>query len=656
MPRPTVQPEHRARFEDPRDDGAVLPFVIVMIGAIAAIVLALLSYAATDLRAGQVVESRAHQLSAADAGMRYAIDQLKLRNAGCVLDTQKAVLPGADVDFNGASATVSCERITTGYEGIQAYAAVLTGEGLDPSDDLLKSQAGSNDKVLGGPVFMSRIDSDAFDLGPPVSIENGPLLYHDTSGASPCSSVSASTMPDQLRFEPELIFGPVCVSVSWNELFDSPDVPDLNGLSILDGSAPVGDPNGSYYDVTGGGGCRVFLPGRYTTPPDTLGVDAYFMTGDYLLDFSSEWEIRQSAVIAGRINTLTTTVNELSTTNACEDEQRNDPAPVDETGATFYLAGTARINVGTQGAIEIHARQQGSDYVSVQTLCAPNGDWCNTDGDGGLGAAFVSTLTAPASFTDNVIYTDSGNQKEFVAQALVYAPLAQIEFGNVTNTATQKMKGGLIVSRLVLQSSTSATNFEISVPTSPITARIELTSTAIKESETSVKAIVEYRPYEESIDDRVRINSWRVCERGDCDDTPPPSCGSGDAAWTASYWNNASLAGAVDAADFLSDLDDLDLGFGSPDPAINSDTFSARFERTVTFPTAGTYTFTAASDDGIRLWVDGVQVINDWSDQNYIAGDHVVDVDITDRCDVPIVLEYYENNGQSRVSLTWAPA
>ena len=104
------------------------------------------------------------------------------------------------------------------------------------------------------------------------------------------------------------------------------------------------------------------------------------------------------------------------------------------------------------------------------------------------------TITAPAaSSADNFLFTDSGNNKEFVAHGLVYAPEAQIEFGNVSNTATQRMLGGLISARLVLQSSTSATNFEIWVPTSPITARIELTSTAIKESETSVKAIVEYR-------------------------------------------------------------------------------------------------------------------------------------------------------------------
>ena len=246
---------------------------------------------------------------------------------------------------------------------------------------------------------MSRLDPAAFDLGPPVQIENGPLLYHDDAGGARCTSVKASTLPDELVFEPELIFGPVCVSVPWQELFSSPDVPDLTGLPIRDGSASLAaDPvAGSYTDVSGGGGCRVFEPGHYTTPPDTSGDDAYFKTGDYVMDFADEWEVRQAVVSAGRMNPLTTTTPEIPMTNACQNAQLSDPAPPEETGATFYFAGGAHLNVATQGSIEIHARQQGTDYVSVQTLCTPNGGWCRPSGDGGLGPGAASTLTAPGT-------------------------------------------------------------------------------------------------------------------------------------------------------------------------------------------------------------------------------------------------------------------
>ena len=142
----------------------------------------------------------------------------------------------------------------------------------------------------------------------------------------------------------------------------------------------------------------------------------------------------------------------------------------------------------------------------------PETSWCNADGDGGLTGS-ASTLTAKSAYFVN---TDSGNNKELVAHALIYAPLAGLDIGNATNTAEQKMLGGLIVSRLQLQSSASASNFEIAVPTSPITAEIALVSTAIKSGETSVQAIVQYRPYEPILNDRVRINSWRVCETSTC--------------------------------------------------------------------------------------------------------------------------------------------
>ena len=364
-------------MEQRRDEGAILPLALVMTVVIATIVFALSNWAVTSLASGQVAEDRSDRLSAADAGMRYAIDQLKLRNAGCILDTQEAVLPGVEADFNDATAAVTCERITSGFEGIAAYAAVMTGEGIPAGQALLTSQSGSNEKVLGGPVYMSRVNSNSFDLDPPVNIKDGPLLYHDTSGTTPCTSVKASTLPADLVFEPELIFGPVCVSVPWNEIFQSPVVPDLTGLPELDGSLPYPDPSGlgSYVDDLNG--CRVFAPGYYTTPPDIDGVDAYFQTGDYLFDFDVSSDdtffIKAGTVTAGRVNPEATPsgVNEIANAK-CAPAQGSDPAqslpdPADQFGATFYFGGSSHINIATQGSLEIHARQQGvANYVSVQ--------------------------------------------------------------------------------------------------------------------------------------------------------------------------------------------------------------------------------------------------------------------------------------------------
>ena len=688
-----------------RDEGMALPLVLILTSVIAVMVVSLASMAATNLRFGRVAENRSDRLTAADAGMRYAIDQLKLRNAGCILDTQKAVLPGLKADFNGATAAVTCERITSGFEGIQAYAAVMTGEGMNGLS-LLSSQSGSNEKVLGGPVYMSRL-TNAFELSPPVNIKDGPLLYHDTSGTVPCKSVKASTLPAQLVFEPELIFGPICVSKPWTELFDSPDVPPLSGLPERNGSLPL-DPvppapaaPGSYTDVSGDGGCRVFEPGRYTTPPALEGVNAYFKTGEYLFDFpdaNSTLLVKQSVVTAGKINPQTTSANEIPTTVQCANQQTMDTGP--RFGATFYFAGKSHIKVDTQGSVEIHARQQGTgDYVSVQTLCDPINTWCNVSGDGGIGK--TSTISGPVSAANPVfLYTDSGNNKEFVAHALVYAPLTQVEFGNVSNTATQKMLGGLIVGRLVLQSSTSATNFEIAVPTSPITARIQLTSVAEKDGQTAIQAVVEYRPYESDIEGRVRVNSWRVCETADCvyvAPPPPPAptttvdpgtttttlpaptsgpCNKtetalthdfGQGPWKAEFWNHTStlefpsgdLFSGLPTATVDVDVQYRDLGSGRPTDnsgtpiaSIDADKFSARFTRTLNVSTTCTVNMVAGGDDGFRVLIDDVVVpgLTDWS----IHANQSKSANVTLTAGThKLVFEYFENTGVSIYDLDW---
>ena len=46
-------------------------------------------------------------------------------------------------------------------------------------------------------------------------------------------------------------------------------------------------------------------------------------------------------------------------------------------------------------------------------------------------------------------------------------------------------------------------------------------------------------------------------------------------------------------------------------------------------------------------------MINDWNLQQYTEGINTVDVDIIDPCAVDIALEYFDNTGQARVSLSW---
>jgi hypothetical protein len=80
--------------------------------------------------------------------------------------------------------------------------------------------------------------------------------------------------------------------------------------------------------------------------------------------------------------------------------------------------------------------------------------------------------------------------------------------------------------------------------------------------------------------------------------------------WRGMYFNNIILSGAPVVT--RNDVDiNFDWAYGSPDSRINPDSFSARWTRYLFF-NQGTYRFTVRMDDGARVWLDGVLIVNAW--------------------------------------------
>ena len=52
-----------------------------------------------------------------------------------------------------------------------------------------------------------------------------------------------------------------------------------------------------------------------------------------------------------------------------------------------------------------------------------------------------------------------------------------------------------------------------------------------------------------------------------------------------------------------------------PAPSVRADGFSARWTRTVNFEYTGNYRFYMTSDDGMRIWVDDILLIDQWFDR-----------------------------------------
>ncbi len=124
-----------------------------------------------------------------------------------------------------------------------------------------------------------------------------------------------------------------------------------------------------------------------------------------------------------------------------------------------------------------------------------------------------------------------------------------------------------------------------------------------------------------------------------------------EATWHAAYWDNRALYGPPVLEQAETDID-YAWGYDSPHPALPEDNFSARWSTDVYFP-AGTYRFTAISDDGVRVWVDGDPVIDGWYD--HVQETFTANKSLGEGLH-HIVVEYYERERVAAIQFWWAVA
>jgi hypothetical protein len=98
----------------------------------------------------------------------------------------------------------------------------------------------------------------------------------------------------------------------------------------------------------------------------------------------------------------------------------------------------------------------------------------------------------------------------------------------------------------------------------------------------------------------------------------------------------------------------FDWGIGSPHPSIAPDTFSVRWTGQVVPLFSERYTFSTISDDGVRLWINNVLLIDEWRD--FAPTEHSGSIDLIAGQPYDIRLDYYENGGRAVASLLWQSA
>ena len=126
---------------------------------------------------------------------------------------------------------------------------------------------------------------------------------------------------------------------------------------------------------------------------------------------------------------------------------------------------------------------------------------------------------------------------------------------------------------------------------------------------------------------------------------PPPAAGL-----AATYYNNMDFTGTTVTR--VDSTVNFDWAYGSPAPAIDINTFSVRWTGKIKAKVTGTHTFYTMSDDGVRLWVNGALVINNWTD--HPPTENSGTLYLTAGQTVDLKMEFYENFGGAMAKLFWS--
>ncbi|HYP74625.1 MAG TPA: PA14 domain-containing protein [Polyangiaceae bacterium] len=135
--------------------------------------------------------------------------------------------------------------------------------------------------------------------------------------------------------------------------------------------------------------------------------------------------------------------------------------------------------------------------------------------------------------------------------------------------------------------------------------------------------------------------------------TPPPACtpltGTGTGL-RGEYFTSTGLTGS---ALVRTDANvDFSWASAAPSPALPADGFSTRWTGQVSPRFTGPTTFYTVSDDGVRLWVNGQLLIDNWTNHGTTENSASLTLNAGQKYDLK--LEYYEATGGATARLLWS--
>ncbi len=138
---------------------------------------------------------------------------------------------------------------------------------------------------------------------------------------------------------------------------------------------------------------------------------------------------------------------------------------------------------------------------------------------------------------------------------------------------------------------------------------------------------------------------------GDCNGNGiPDACERNTAGLLGEYYRNQDLAGTPELR--IDPRLDFDWDVGAPFAHFPQDKFSARWTGSILTPPgeSGLYTFHVHTNDGVRLWVDDVLLIDQWRDH---MGVHLATIELTGGAAYPFRVEHYEGTNTARLRVQW---
>src|SRR4051812_44258624 len=97
---------------------------------------------------------------------------------------------------------------------------------------------------------------------------------------------------------------------------------------------------------------------------------------------------------------------------------------------------------------------------------------------------------------------------------------------------------------------------------------------------------------------------------------------------------------------------DFNWGEGPADPSLPADGFSARWTGKVQAQFNESYTFYTNSDEGVSLWVNGQQLIDNFTDHTLSEDSGTISLKAGEMYDIR--LEYYDNQFDATMQLSWS--